>query len=98
MKMLARQRVSDFLTWKAVFDSHAQAQKDAGLRLEAIWRNLDSPNEVFALFEVVDETLARAFVTSPTVPEARQQSGVIGETEIVFLQDSEDPADLGAPS
>lgn len=89
MKMLARQRVSDYLTWRAVFDSHAEAQKDAGLRLEGIWRNLDSPSDVFALFEVEDEALARAFVTSPAVPEAKRQSGVIGETEIVFLGTSE---------
>ena len=48
-----------------------------------------SPSDVFALFEVEDEALARAFVTSPAVPEAKRQSGVIGETEIVFLGTSE---------
>jgi len=30
--MLCRNRVTDFSKWKAVFDSHAQAHRAAGLR------------------------------------------------------------------
>lgn len=88
MKMLARQRVSDYQAWRAVFDSHAEAQRAAGLRLEAVWRNADAPDDVLAVFDVEDEARARAFVTSPDVPEAKRQSGVIGETEILLLQPS----------
>ena len=31
--MLVRNRVADFAKWKAVFDSHSEAHKEAGFRL-----------------------------------------------------------------
>jgi hypothetical protein len=83
--MIARQKVADFATWKRVFDSHASAQEESGLRVERVLRNVDEPNDVFVLFEVTDVEKARGFVSSPDVPDAKRRSGVVGETEIVFL-------------
>jgi hypothetical protein len=83
--LLARQRVADFATWKRVFDAHAAAQEAAGLRVVHVVRNLDDPNDVFAWFDVTDLQAARAFVSSPDVPEARRQSGVIGVPDLHFL-------------
>jgi hypothetical protein len=48
-------------------------------------RNVGNPNEVFLLFQAEDLKKARAFVTSPDVPGAKQQSGVVGEPDIYFL-------------
>jgi len=45
--MLVRHKVADFAKWKKIFDSHKEAQEEAGLRLKHLWRNLDDPNEVF---------------------------------------------------
>jgi hypothetical protein len=83
--LLVRHEVADFEAWKAVFDSHAEAQHEAGLRVTRVLRNIDNPNDVFLLFEVDDLEKARGFVSSPAVPEAQRDSGVIGEPEIVFL-------------
>ena len=83
--MLARQKVSDFSRWRQVFDSHSTAQRQSGLVVEKVLRNMDDPNEVFVLFEVPDLQKARGFVGSPEVPEAKRQSGVIGDTDIYFL-------------
>ena len=44
--LLVRHKVEDFDAWKAVFDSHVQGQKDAGLGVERVLRNLDDPSEV----------------------------------------------------
>ncbi|MEK7730306.1 MAG: hypothetical protein AAB363_00460, partial [Planctomycetota bacterium] len=60
-----RNKVADFAQWKKVFDSHAEAQRQAGLHLQRLWRGIDDPNEVFMLFEVTDIEKARSFVTSP---------------------------------
>ena len=49
--MLCRNRVRDFETWKKLFDSHAQAHREAGLHLTSLWRSTDEPNNVFFLFE-----------------------------------------------
>jgi hypothetical protein len=83
--LLVRHKVEDFDRWKAVFDSHAAAQQEAGLRVKHVLRNIDDPGEVFLLFEVDDLDRARAFVTAPAVPGAQQASGVIDEPDIVFL-------------
>jgi hypothetical protein len=82
--MLCRNRVEDFDRWKAVFDSHPAAQRDAGLRLTHLWRELEDPNNVFFLFEVSDIDKARAFISTPEAAEAGVVSGVIdGEVHFV---------------
>jgi hypothetical protein len=84
--MLCRNKVADFAQWKQVFDSHAEAQRQSGLYLQRLWRGLDDPNEVFMLFEVTDIDEARNFVTSPKVPDAQQQSGVLQKPDIYFME------------
>ena len=84
--LLVRHEVADFEAWKAVFDSHAEAQLEAGLRVIRVFHNIEKPTEVFLLFEVDDLEKARGFVTSSDVPDAQRGSGVIGEPEIVFLR------------
>jgi hypothetical protein len=83
--MLVRHKVTDFSAWKRVFDSHSSAQHDAGLRVEQVLRNIDEPNEVFLLFAVANVESARGFVSSPEVPEAQRQSGVVDNPDIYFL-------------
>ena len=87
MVMLCRNRVSDFSKWKGIFDSHAQAHRDAGLHLEGIWRGLDEPNNVFFWFEVTDPKKARAFISNPAAAEAGKSSGVL-DGEYHFLESS----------
>lgn len=84
MHLLCRNRVADFRKWKAVFDSHASAQREAGLRLVHLWRDVDEPNNVFFLFEVDDEKKARAFLNDPAAAEAGRASGVL-DGEYHFL-------------
>jgi len=83
--LLVRHKVKEFHEWKRVFDSHYAAQRDAGLRIEKVWRNLYEPNEVFLYFEVMDLAKARGFVFSPQVPKAQEESGVVDKPDIYFL-------------
>lgn len=83
--LLVRHKVADFAGWKRVFDSHAEAQRQSGLRLDKVLRNLDDPNEVVLWFEVTDLVKARGFVSSPEVPRAKVDSGVLDKPDIYFL-------------
>jgi len=83
--LLVRHKVKNFEAWKQVFESHVQAQKDAGLGVERVLRNLDDPSEVVLLFEVLDLEKARGFVTSSGVPEAQADSGVVDQPDLYFL-------------
>ncbi len=69
-----------------MFDSHAEAQRQSGLHLQRLWRGIDDPNEVFMLFEVTDIEKARSFVTSPEVPDAQRQSGLLEKPDIYFME------------
>jgi hypothetical protein len=82
--MLCRNRVADFGRWKAVLSSHEQAHKDAGLRLVAIGRGLEEPNNVFFMFEVASVEMAQAFVADPEAAKAGEAAGVLdGEYHFV---------------
>ena len=83
--LICRQKIADFDEWKAVFDSHAAAQRSAGLEIDMIFRNTDDSSEVFMLFRVTDAERAREFVTSPDVPAAQEEAGVEEGTEVLFL-------------
>jgi hypothetical protein len=85
--MLCRNRVVDFARWKAVFASHAQAHREAGLHLVKIWRALDDPNNVFFLFEVTSIEKAQAFISNPEAAKAAESSGVL-DGEYHFVEDA----------
>jgi hypothetical protein len=46
-QLLCRCRVEDFEKWKAVFDSHAELHREAGLTLTNMWRSISEPDNVF---------------------------------------------------
>ena len=85
--MLCRNRVADFAKWKAVFDSHAEAHRAAGLRLRDLWRDIEEPNTVFFVFEVTSLDRARAFIGDPAAAKAGKESGVL-DGEYHFLEAS----------
>lgn len=83
--MLCRNKVQDYARWRRVFESHADAHREAGLHLLYLLRDLSDPNLVVFLFRVDDVETARAFTQASGAQEAADSSGVIGETEIMFL-------------
>lgn len=76
-QLLCRCRVEDFEKWKAVFDSHAELHREAGLTLTNMWRSISEPDDVFFVFKVKDLELAKAFMNSPDSVEAGEVSGVL---------------------
>lgn len=84
MFLLCRNRVEDYEKWKHVFDSQSDTQKDNGLHLKNLWRDVDDPNNVFFLFEVNDKQRALDMINSAESAEIGRQSGVIdGECHFV---------------
>lgn len=92
--MLCRYRVRDFARWKHVFDTHADAHRNAGLKLVHLWQSDDNLNHVFFLFEVDDVQRARTFVNAPDAADAAREAGVI-EGDIHFFLGSQG---YGAPA
>jgi hypothetical protein len=89
IRMLCRNKVADFGKWKTVFDSHKEAHRQAGLKLESLWRGLEDPNQVFFVFAVADLERAKAFITAPEAARAGRDSGVL-EGDYWFVKESGD--------
>jgi hypothetical protein len=88
--LLVKHRVADFARWNAVFESHAEAQRNAGLHLLQLLRDTSEPNLVVMLFRADDPGKARAFTGSPKAGESAKASGVLGVPEVSLLSDGKD--------
>lgn len=88
MQLLGKNRVADFDAWWAVFRSHAEAHRAAGLHLRNLWRNADDPNEVFFLFQADDRIKAQSFMSTPEAAASATESGVM-EGSYSFVEEVE---------
>lgn len=86
--LFVKHKVVDFARWSQIFQGHAEAQRQAGLELLHLLRDVADPNLVMMLFSAHDPEKAMAFTRAPAASEAAQSSGVIGVPEILFLTDS----------
>jgi heme-degrading monooxygenase HmoA len=87
MHMLIRHKVADFAKWKQVYDAHASARRNAGLKEEHLLRNADDPNEVILFFSTEDLDKAKAFTASDDLRQAMQKAGVSDKPDVYFLKD-----------
>ena len=85
--MLSRNRVKDFDQWKAVFSSHQEAHKAAGLGLVSILRTVEDPNNFFFVFKIESVEKAQAFIDDPGSAQAGEDAGVI-DGEYHFVEDA----------
>ena len=86
--LLVKHKVADFVKWRKVFDSHAEAQRDSGLHILNVMRDVDDPDLVVLLFTVEDRGKAMAFTKAPSAREAGEEASVIGVPEVSFLTKS----------
>ena len=46
VRSFIRHHVSDYAAWREVYDSFGDAQREHGVRAEAVYRGVDDPNDV----------------------------------------------------
>jgi hypothetical protein len=85
--VLIRHKIADFAKWKPVYDAHASARANAGLKEEHLLRNIDNSNEVILVFSADDLDKAKAFGSSADLRDAMQKAGVIDKPDVLFLRD-----------
>jgi len=85
--LLVRQRVADFDRWHSIFKSHAAAQREAGLKDPQVLRDAEDPGIVVCILKVEDPDKAKAFTETKEAGEAKNESGIIGEPEILLLNE-----------
>jgi hypothetical protein len=56
--------VSDFNTWKQVFDAGAENRSRAGINIRNVYRDAENPNYVTVISEVADAATAKTFIAN----------------------------------
>jgi quinol monooxygenase YgiN len=83
--VLARHRVKDFEGWKQSFDSALEMRKAGGEVSYRLFRTREDPEDLVLLFEFESEDRAKRFFESPELRSKMEESGVLGEPELLFL-------------
>jgi heme-degrading monooxygenase HmoA len=85
MFTLVHHKMADFSVWKEAFDSMEEARRGGGVTASTLYRDEDSPNEVFILLEWNDPAGARGYFKSDAFKAALKRGGVTEEPDVWFL-------------
>lgn len=84
--MFVRHTVSDYKTWRKVYDDFAPVQKAKGVTAEAVYRAVENPNDITVTHEFATIEAAQAFAESAELKNAMQNAGVAGAPTIWFTR------------
>ena len=79
-----RHTVSNYKTWRKVYDDFAPVQKAKGVTAQAVYRAADNPNDITVTHEFASIEAAQAFANSAELKSAMQNAGVTGAPTIWF--------------
>jgi quinol monooxygenase YgiN len=82
--VVVRHQVADFDAWKAVFDGHEDARREAGCLGHHINRAKDDPNLVTLYLAVADVERVKEFATSDDLKQVMENGGVTSAPEMTW--------------
>jgi hypothetical protein len=88
VRVIVRHKVADYGRWKEAFDGHLGARKAAGEVGYRVMLSVDDPREVTVFLDWDSLDRARKFAASDDLKQKMQQSGVIGDPDVRFLEDA----------
>jgi hypothetical protein len=90
MILLVQHRVSQFDSWKPVFEGEGSIIRIRhGATRHWLYRSLDDPNDVVVSIDFPTEERARSFVADPSLKEEMGRAGVQGQPAITFCEEVE---------
>ena len=89
MILIVQHTVRDYEAWKLVFDEHESVRAKYGCHGHTIYRDADKPNDVSILMDYESRERADEFMRDPSLAEAMQRGGVIGEPRATWLEEAE---------
>jgi quinol monooxygenase YgiN len=82
--MFVRHTVSNYKTWRKIYDDFAPVQKAKGVTAQAVYQATDNPNDITVTHDFATVEAAQAFVKSEELKKAMQNAGVVGTPTIWF--------------
>jgi hypothetical protein len=83
--MFGRLSVSDYDTFRGVFDSHEDMRQAAGVTGKTVYRSVDDPNEITVRLDFPTAQGAKTFASSDGLKAAMQEAGLQGSPTIWFV-------------
>lgn len=78
--------VSDYNSWKVVFDKFNIDREEAGIIDLFVKKNINNTNSITVFSKITDLKKAQIFMSSPTLKEAMKNAGVTSPPIIVFYK------------
>jgi len=82
--MTVRHKVADYKAWKPVYDQHDSVRKQFGCKSDAVFSNVQDPNDVLIVLKWENKDQAMNFGQSPSLRDAEERGGVVGAPEVSF--------------
>jgi hypothetical protein len=82
--MFVRHTVSNYQTWRKVYDDLASVQKAKGVTAQAVYQAADNSNDITVTHEFATVEAAQTFAKSDELKKAMQSAGVVGAPTIWF--------------
>ncbi|ARM92442.1 hypothetical protein RHEC894_PE00419 (plasmid) [Rhizobium sp. CIAT894] len=82
--LFVRHEVSDYATWRKIYDAFHSVQKANGVMAEAVYRATDNPNDITVTHEFATLEAAQAFGKLEELKAAMQKGGVLGTPTVWF--------------
>jgi heme-degrading monooxygenase HmoA len=89
MIIIVQHKVRDYETWKPVFDEHEATRRRHGATGHELYRSLEDPNETTVVTHFPSREQAEAFAADPSLKDAMERGGVVGEPRITWAAETE---------
>jgi hypothetical protein len=83
--LIIRHEVRDYAAWKAAFDGHGEARRQAGVVGHAVSRSVRNPNVVVLYLQATALEALRAFAAAPALQAVMAAAGVVGTPDLSFV-------------
>lgn len=91
--LFVKHTVSDYATWKLVYDGLGPVRKEKfGILGASVHRDISEPNTIVITHCFNDAQTAQAFASSDELKSAMGNAGVISQPELWFANDVEQTA------
>jgi len=84
-RLIIKQKVKDFKSWKTYFDDFKDTRKSFGERSFQIMHPTDDPNNLVMIFEWDTAQNAQNFFHSAELRERMKKAGVMGEPQVEYV-------------
>jgi quinol monooxygenase YgiN len=89
--LFVKHKVSDYESWKKVYDGLGPVRRDVyGILNASVHRDINDPNTVVVTHRFADAKAATDFAGSPELKAAMASAGVISQPEVGFAEDIEE--------